>query len=66
MPRDAPDYARFVELARLCWRQARMTQDKDVSHHFDRMAREFQEAAAKFDSGELPDIGDGKNERPIV
>ena len=52
-----PNYSELVELARTCWRQARITQSEDVARLLRNMAREFQEAAAKLDSGLLPDLG---------
>lgn len=51
-------YGEYVRLARMCWRQAAVTQDPHVSHHLRQMAREYQQEAAKLDGGKLPDIGD--------
>ncbi len=59
-----PNYDEMVELARICSRQARLTQSDEVARLFQKMAREFQEAAAKLDSGKLPDLGEG--DKPVV
>jgi hypothetical protein len=56
----------MVELARICWRQARMTQSEEVARLLHKMAREFQEAAAKLNGGNLPDLGEGSGDKPIV
>jgi hypothetical protein len=48
----------LVELARLCANQARATSSKDVAATLWRMAQEYQQKAARLDSGELPDIGE--------
>ena len=48
----------LVELARLCANQARATSAKDVAATLWRMAQEYQQKAARLDSGELPDIGE--------
>ena len=54
-------YAELVELARMCWRQSRLAHAQDVAHELRRMAHEYQQQAAKLDSGRLPDLGDGKH-----
>jgi hypothetical protein len=58
----------MVELARLCWRQAHLTQSEEVARLSHKMAREFQEAAAKLNGGKLPDLdnGRGNDDKPIV
>jgi hypothetical protein len=61
-----PSYDEMVELARICWRQSRVTQSEDVACLFHKMAREFQEAAARLDSGKLPDLGEGHGDKPVV
>jgi hypothetical protein len=43
-----------------------MTQDQTVAHLLRKMAGEFQEAAAKLDSGKLPDLGDFQDDKPRV
>jgi hypothetical protein len=48
----------LVELARLCANQARATSAKDVAATLWRMAQEYQQKAARLDSGKLPDIGE--------
>jgi hypothetical protein len=47
----------LVELTRLCANQARATSAKDVAATLWRMAQEYQQKAARLDSGKLPDIG---------
>ena len=53
----------LVELARLCANQARATSAKDVAATLWRMAQEYQQKAARLDSGKLPDIGE--KHRPL-
>lgn len=61
-----PTYDELVELARMCWREAHRSRD-DVARELSRMARHYQEQAAKLDSGRLPDIGDtDEHTTPIV
>jgi hypothetical protein len=52
-------YNRLVNLARLCVKEARLTQDKSTAGELWLLAREYQERAAKLDGGRLPDIEDG-------
>jgi len=52
-----PTYEDLVELARICWRQSRLTQAEDVARELRRMAHEYQHKAAKLDDGKLPDLG---------
>ena len=60
-------YDELVELARMCWRQARLAQTKGVAPELLRMAHEYQQRAAKLDSGKLPEIGEPKTDsKPIV
>lgn len=59
-----PTYDELTELARLCWRQAHLTQSEEVARHFFKMAAEFQKAAAKLDSGKLPDLDPGPAPKP--
>jgi hypothetical protein len=56
-------YNRLVNLARLCVRQARLTQDKSTAGELWLLAREYQVRAAKLDGGRLPDI---KNSIPYT
>ena len=49
-------YSDLVELARMCWRQAHLTQAEDVARELRRMAHEYQQKAAKLDDGKLPDL----------
>ena len=61
-----PTYDELVELARMCWREAHRSRD-DVARELRRMARQYQQQAAKLDSGKLPDIGDtDEHTAPIV
>lgn len=46
------------ELAKVCAAQARLTQSRDVAASLWKMARDYQERAAKLDGGKLPDIGE--------
>lgn len=64
--RSEPSYDRLSELARLCWHQAHLTQDQAVARLLHKMAHEFQEAAARLDSGKLPDLGDPNDDKPRV
>lgn len=66
MPIGDPTYQKLAETARMCWRQARLTKDKEVAHLLRRMAKEFQQAAAKLDGGRPPDIGEDNDDTPIV
>jgi hypothetical protein len=50
-------YDDLVELARQCAKQAHFTRNREVAREFWRMAIEYQQRAAKFDSGKAPDIG---------
>jgi hypothetical protein len=60
-------YDELVELARMCWRQARLAQTNGVAPELLRMAHEYQQKAAKLDSGKLPEIGDPETDnKPIV
>jgi hypothetical protein len=52
----ARSYDELVELARICWRQSQVTQAQDVARELHRMAREYQQEAAKLDGGILPDV----------
>ena len=59
-------YDELVELARMCWREAQRSRD-DVAFELRRMARRYQDQAAKLDGGKLPDIGDGdEHTKPMV
>jgi hypothetical protein len=60
-------YDELVELARMCRRQARMAQTNGVAPALLRMAHEYQQRAAKLDSGKLPEIGDPETDnKPMV
>jgi hypothetical protein len=50
-------YNDLVELARICWRQAKSVQTEQVARTLRRMAREYVQEAAKLDDGKPPDIG---------
>lgn len=49
-------YEELVELARICMRQARIAQTKEVAAELQRMAREYQDKAARLTGGKLPDL----------
>jgi len=51
-------YIDLVQLARICFKRAREATNPSTRDELKRMAKEYQERAAKMDSGELPDIGD--------
>jgi hypothetical protein len=60
-------YDELVEPARMCWRQARVAQTNGVAPALLRMAHEYQQRAAKLDSGKLPEIGVPEiNSKPMV
>jgi hypothetical protein len=48
----------FAELAKVCANHARLTTSKEVARELWRMAKDYQERAAKLDSGDLPAIGE--------
>ncbi len=49
-------YDELVELARLCARNSRIATSREVADELWRMAKEYQDQAAKL--GEFPEIGD--------
>jgi hypothetical protein len=51
------DYNEYIAMARLCAKNSRTAQTKDVAAQLWKMAREYQEKAGKLDNGKLPDIG---------
>jgi hypothetical protein len=55
-------YDELVELASLCAHNARIATSKDVADELWRMAREYQDQAARL--GETPEIGDKRRQRP--
>lgn len=60
-------YDELIELARMCWRQARVAQTNGVAPALLRMAHEYQQRAAKLDSGKLPEIAAPEmDNKPIV
>jgi hypothetical protein len=60
-------YDELVELARICWRQARVAQTNGLAPELLRMAHEYQQKAAKLDRGKLPEIGVPElDNKPIV
>lgn len=61
-----PNYEELVELARICRRQAHLTQSEEVARHLHKMATEFAQEAAKLNGGALPDLGNGKDPKPLV
>jgi hypothetical protein len=44
-------YDEYIELSRLCWRQAQLAQTEGVAAILQKMAREYQEKAATVDGG---------------
>jgi hypothetical protein len=50
-------YEEMIEVARLCANNARIASTKDAAAVLWRIAREYQEKAAKLDGDKLPDIG---------
>lgn len=44
-------YDEYVELSRLCWRQAQLAQTEGVAEILRKMAREYREKAAKLEGG---------------
>jgi hypothetical protein len=61
-----PSYDELVELARMCWREARRSGD-DVARELRRMASHYQRQAAGLDGGKLPDIGEANDHtKPLV
>jgi hypothetical protein len=50
-------YRDLVELARICLKQAREATIPSVRDKLNRMARQYQQRAAKLDGRELVDIG---------
>jgi hypothetical protein len=51
-------YSELVELACLCLKQAHITMNPILRVELRRLAKEYQESAAKLDDGKLPDIGE--------
>jgi hypothetical protein len=51
-------YSELVELARLCLKQASLSTRKSISAELVRLAKHYQERAAKLDGGKLPYIGE--------
>jgi hypothetical protein len=49
-------YEEFAQFARLCWKQAKLANTDDVARTLRRMAVQYQQDAAKLDSGRLPDL----------
>lgn len=57
----------FADLAQMCWRHSHLAQTEGVARELRRMALEYQQAAAKLDSGNLPPIGNPEiDNEPIV
>jgi hypothetical protein len=50
-------YFELVELARVCWRQSQTAYTDESARKLRRLAREYLQEAAKFDGGNVPDIG---------
>jgi hypothetical protein len=52
-----PTFTDLVELAKICFRQARASSNPEVAQELRRLAKEYQKKAADLDGGSLPDIG---------
>ena len=52
-----PDYKDLAELALICARHSRLAESESVAGELWRLAKDYQERAAKLDRGTLPDIG---------
>jgi hypothetical protein len=50
-------YSDLVDLARVCWLQAQITETEQVARTLRRMATQYLKEAAKLDGGKVPDIG---------
>jgi hypothetical protein len=61
-----PSYSELFELARMCWRQSHLAQDQGVARELRRMALEYQQEAAKLDSGKLPELDDCNDDKPRI
>ena len=51
-------YEDLAELARICARHSRLAASETVTNELWRLAKGYQERAAKLDHGTLPDIGE--------
>jgi hypothetical protein len=51
-------YDDLLELARLCWRQAKATRTAAVAEELVRMAKEYQRRAGELAGGKLPKLDD--------
>jgi hypothetical protein len=51
-------YKEAVELAKRCALNARLALAREAAAELWKMAKEYQEEAAKLDSGRKPDIGE--------
>lgn len=49
-------YEDLVELAKICWRQAREAKSRTVAAELRRMSKEYQKRAAALHGGKLPKI----------
>jgi hypothetical protein len=59
-----PTYDEYVRLARMCLRQANFSlTEHRVATELRRMAREYQQEAAKLNGGKLPDLTDQAGEQ---
>jgi hypothetical protein len=57
-------YAELVELARLCWRQAQLTQTEGAARELRKMALEYRQKAAHL--GGSPVLEERVSNKPIV
>ena len=59
-----PTYEDLARLARVYWRQAHAASSWEAACELYRLAREYQQEAAKLDDGKLPKLGDNIVEKP--
>ena len=55
-------YEDLARLARVCWRQAHSASSAEAARELYRMAREYQQEAAKLDGGKMPKLTDDERE----
>jgi hypothetical protein len=57
-----PTYEDFVRLARTYWRHAHAASSWAAARELFRIAREYQQEAAKLDGGKLPKLSGDKDQ----
>ena len=58
-----PNFADLAELAVICARRSRLVETESTANELWRLAKDYQERAAKLDHGTLPDIGNAPYSR---